>query len=102
MTPYPEFSGARVYVAGVPDQYSPLAADIERIEAGAPQSYYVVAVASAGPGEFAAQEYADALFRTWLAAAGMHGLPLDADRAVLIVLAEGNHVLAVHPGTVLQ
>lgn len=102
MTPYPEFTGGRVYVAGVADQYSPLASDIDGIEAGSPQTYYIVAVQSAGPGEFAAQEYADELFKRWRTEAGMRGLSLDGDRSILIVLAEGNRALAVRPGAALQ
>ena len=101
-TPYPEFTGARVYVAGVADQYTALQADLQAIAAGSRQSYYLVAVAYAGPGEFATRSYAETLFARWREQAGQQGLPFDPDRSVLLVLAETNHTLAVFAGAELQ
>src|SRR5262249_37412212 len=47
-SPIPAFTGERVYVSGVADEYGPLRDDIARLERTSPQTYYVVVVRSTG------------------------------------------------------
>ena len=60
-TPFPALSDKRVYVAGVPDRYQSLEAQIKQLERSSPQTYYVVVVKGAGRGENAATRYAEEL-----------------------------------------
>ena len=64
-TPFPALSDKRVYVAGVPDRYQSLEAQIKQLERSSPQTYYVVVVKGAGPGEKAATRYAKDLLKHW-------------------------------------
>lgn len=101
-TPFPAFTGERVYVAGVADVYAPVRAAIQEIQASSPQQYYVVVVQSSGTGPYATLEYVDGLFQAWLQQSRQQGKPLDVERSVVVVLAIENRQLAVHAGTVLQ
>ena len=49
--PIPSFTGERVIVLGVANQYASIAGQIARLEKASPQSYYVVVVNSTGNGE---------------------------------------------------
>jgi uncharacterized membrane protein YgcG len=100
-TPIPPFSGERLIVAGVPNTYGPLRADIDELERSSHQRYYVVIVNSSGA-DNNTKYYADALARDWLDQATKKKLPFDADRAVIVVLAVQNKQLSVHAGKKLQ
>lgn len=97
-TPFPEFTGQRLIVAGVENSYEPLRDDIQRIEQASPQTYYVVVIASSGTGDRPTAGYADALYRAWAEQAPKKKLTFEADRSIMIVLAEKNRQLAVHAG----
>src|SRR5687767_821993 len=81
-TPFPEFTGKRLYVSGVTDVYQPLAAQIEQLEQESPQTYYVIVVESSGEGQFATRDYLDDLYQAWLAQASRKGLTIDPNRSV--------------------
>ena len=49
-TPFPEYTGDRLYVKDVPDSYQSLKETIKQLERSSPQSYFVVVVRSAGTG----------------------------------------------------
>lgn len=101
-TPLPEFTGQRVYVAGVEDRYDPVRDEIARVESGSRQTYYLAVIPSAGEGANAARQYVDALYDAWVVQAAQQGRKLDPDRSVIILLAIENRALAVHPGIKLQ
>jgi uncharacterized membrane protein YgcG len=100
-TPIPSFSGERVIVAGVPDRYDALGAQIARLEKASPQSYYVVVVKSTGTGSGATRAYANEVVDAWRSQRFKPGQSFDPDRSVVIVVALENHQVAVKPGTVL-
>ena len=79
--PIPPFTGERVIVAGVPDQYASLAGQIARLEKASPQSYYVVVVKSTGTGSSATRDYADRTVRK-LAKAAIAARPIVRPREV--------------------
>src|SRR3954452_3354683 len=66
-TPIPAYTGVRVYVRDVPDDYSGLSQTIKELERSSPQSYFVVVIRSAGPGDDAAINYVDEVYMTWKA-----------------------------------
>jgi hypothetical protein len=101
-TPFPPYTGDRVYVRDVPDQYQALGALIKKLERSSPQSYFVVVVKSAGTGDQAAARYVDGLHDAWQSEARRKGLKLDPDRAVIVLLASGNRKVAVHTGVALR
>ncbi|HUG90918.1 MAG TPA: TPM domain-containing protein, partial [Planctomycetaceae bacterium] len=101
-TPFPAFTGERVYVAGVPDVYDPVRRAVTDAERSSRQTYYVVVVATTGEGESATRDYADRLYQAWLQQANGNRLEFDTDRSLLIVLAVDNRQLSVRPGTALE
>ena len=56
----PSFTGERVIVAGVPDQFGAIAGQITRLEKASPQSYYVVIVKSTGTDSSATRKFTGA------------------------------------------
>lgn len=101
-TPYPAFTGNRVYVAGVSDRFDGLTDQIKRLEKTSPQTYYVAVVKSFGDGQHAAQHYADELFRIWRSEASRRGLKLDPDRSVIVAVALADRKIGVHAGLTLR
>jgi septation ring formation regulator EzrA len=101
-TPIPEYTGERVYVRDVPDLYAGLNATIRELERSSPQSYFVVVVRSAGPGDAAATDYVQEVYRTWRDQAKARSLKLDPERSVIVLVALENRRVAVRPGTVLR
>ncbi len=101
-TPYPAFTGDRVYVAGVSDRFDGLTDQIKRLEKTSPQTYYVAVVKSFGDGQHAAQHYADELFRIWRSEASRRGLKLDPDRSVIVAVALADRKIGVHAGLTLR
>jgi uncharacterized membrane protein YgcG len=101
-TPFPALSDKRVYVAGVPDRYQALEAQIKKLEQSSPQTYYVVVVKRTGDGKKAATRYAEELLDHWRNQAAKSRRSFETDRAVLIVLDVDNHQIAVRPGARLQ
>ena len=97
----PPFTGARVYVSGVPDRYGSLVGTIRDLEARSPQTYYVVVVKSSGPGEHATRVYSDRLLGAWRGEAAAKGLTLDPRRSVVVVAALDNRQVVVRPGAAL-
>ena len=101
-TPIPPFTGDRLYVAGVPNQYETVSKAIGVLEAKTPQTYYVVVVKSSGaPGEGATRQYASRLLDVWRRQAKAKDLRLDPDRAVIVVAALDNRQVTVLPGDLL-
>ncbi|WP_165063810.1 hypothetical protein [Paludisphaera rhizosphaerae] len=101
-TPIPEFTGERLYVAGVPSVYESVARTIRDLEAKSPQTYYVVVVKSSGPAADAAtRTYAQGLLDAWRDQAKARKLRLDPDRSVIVVAAIDNHQVVVMPGDAL-
>ena len=98
----PSFTGERVIVVGVPDQYGSLAGHITRLEKASPQSYYVVVVKSTGRGGSATREFADELVESWQTQRNRRGRSFDPERSVVIVVALENEQVAVKPGTFLS
>ena len=86
-TPIPPFTGERVIVVGVPDQYASLAPQIARLEKTSPQTYYVVIVNSTGTGQSATRDFADELVETWRQPRSKRGRSFDPERSVIIVVA---------------
>jgi hypothetical protein len=101
-TPYPAFSGDRVYVAGVPDRFDGLTDQIKRLEKTSPQTYYVAVVKSFGEGEHVARDYVNELFRVWRSQASRRGLKLDPDRSVIVAVALGDSKIGVRAGSTLR
>jgi uncharacterized membrane protein YgcG len=102
LTPFPDFTGERLYVSGLPDVYQPLLSEIQRLEQSSPQTYYVVVIESAGGGPTAARDYLDRMHQAWLAQAREQDLSLDSQRGVIILLAVEDRQMAIHAGTLLQ
>jgi hypothetical protein len=100
--PIPAFTGERVIVEGVPDQFGALAGQITRLEKASPQSYYVVVVKSTGTGKSATLEFADELVKNWQQQRSRRGRSFDPERSVVIVVAMENEQVAVTPGTYLS
>ncbi len=100
--PIPPFTGERVIVAGVPDQFAALAGQILRLEKASPQSYYVVVVKSTGRGSSPTREFADELVDHWRKQGPRRGQSFDPERSVIIVVALDNEQVAVTPGTFLS
>src|SRR5262245_61181366 len=75
-SPIPEFTGARVYVSGVPDEFDPVRETISRIEGSSPQTYYVVVVRSTGPDKKSVRPYLERMIDQWETQArrGKHAL----------------------------
>jgi hypothetical protein len=101
-SPIPEYTGERVYVRDVRDQYQALRSSIRELEKASPQSYFVVVVRSAGAGEDAAIRYVQEVYETWQDQAKAKSLKLDPERSVIVVVAVENRRVAVRPGTVLR
>lgn len=97
-TPFPQFTGERLYVADVPDVYDSVRTAIAYVERTSRQTYYVAVVRTSGSGSQATRTYTDALYQTWLRQAAEQKLRLDPDRSVLVVLALDNRQLSIHPG----
>jgi uncharacterized membrane protein YgcG len=73
-TPYPAFTGERVYTSGVPDRFDALGEHITRLEKSSPQTYYVAVVKSFGDGPDSALDYVRGLYRVWRSEASRRGL----------------------------
>ena len=101
-TPFPAYTGDRVYVKDVPDHYESVARTIKDLEQRSPQSYFVVVVKSSGSGRHATRDYLDRLYDAWRAEAEAKDLKLDPERSVIVVAALDNRQVAVHPGTLLR
>jgi uncharacterized membrane protein YgcG len=99
-TPMPEFTGERVYVRDVPDTLQALPRVIRELERIGPQTYFVVAIRTAGAQ--GATAYSDQLFQEWTSQATAKGLRLDPDRSVILLIAVDDHRAAVHSGTLLR
>lgn len=101
-SPIPAFTGERLYVVGVPNEYEVVSGAIGELEAKAPQTYYVVVVKSSGsPGQGATRNYALRLLDDWREEAKAKNLKLDPDRSVIVVAAIDNRQVVVLPGELL-
>jgi len=100
-TPFPEFTGKRVYVVGVPDRYQGLDAQISRLEKSSPQTYYVVVTSTTKP-YASIVEYVERLFDVWQGQAARTRRSLDPDRSIIIVAALQDHEVGVHVGATLR
>jgi len=100
-TPIPEYTGERVYVKDVPDTFQSLSRAIKELERQSPQSYFVVAIRSVGPGGDAPR-YADDVFNTWREQAQARKLAFDPERSVIVVVAIDDRKAAVHTGRALR
>lgn len=99
---FPAFTGERVYVSDVSgSQWNSIRNHIAKVEKSSRQTYYVVVVKSSGRGSKATAQYIDAMYGKWQQQATQQNR-LDANRAVIIVVAIGNRQLSVHAGTELQ
>jgi len=94
-SPIPEFTGARVSVSGVPDEYGPLREDIARLEGSAPQTYYVAIVRSTGAGPKTTRPYLERMVEQWETQAGRRGIAFDKKRSVIILVAIANRQVIV-------
>ena len=101
-SPFPPFTGARVYTVGVADSFGNLDPLIRKLEKASPQTYYVVVVKSFGKGSNASVEYVDELYGTWRRQADQKRLALDDARSVVTAIALADRKLAVHPGSTLR
>lgn len=104
-SPLPDFSGERLIIGqGVPnrDRYNSLKEVVASLEAGTPQTYYLVIIQRSGSGPQATRQYADTLLEKWVGQTGKNGQKIDPDRSVLIVVALENRQISVRPGAVLQ
>jgi hypothetical protein len=102
ITAIPEYTGDRVYVNDVPDQYQSLVPAIKQLERGSPQTYFVVVIRSAGRGPDSAHNYLGRLRDAWSKEAQTKGLKLDPQRSVITLAAIGDRKVAVHVGTELS
>jgi len=100
-TPFPEYTGDRVYVSGVPDSFQSLASAVKELERGSPQSYFVVVVRTVGSNGDVSS-YLDGLFSQWSEQARKKGLKLDPERSVIALLAIDDRKAAVHVGPTLR
>ena len=98
---FPEFTGKRVYVVGVPDRYQGLNAQISRLERASRQTYYVVVTRTMKP-HASIGDYTDRLFDFWQSEAARTGRSLDPDRSIIIVAALDDHKVGVHIGAALR
>jgi hypothetical protein len=98
---FPEFTGKRVYVVGVPDRYQSLDAQINRLERSSPQTYYVVVISTTKPYDSIVR-YTERLFDEWKSQAERTGRSLDEERSVIVVAALDDHHVALHPGAALR
>ena len=101
-SPFPEYTGDRVYVKDVPGSYQSLTQAIKEIERVSPQTYFAVVVPSVGSGPDAATAYVDELYNTWIKQAEAKGLKLDPERSVIVLVATGSRRVAVHVGSLLK
>ncbi len=101
-TPFPEFNGNRVYVAGVPDQYQALGGQIAELEKSSKRTYYVAVIESSGSGEKPTLRYVDALFDHWRSQATTRHLSFDPERSVVVVVSMANRQVALQVGTALR
>jgi uncharacterized membrane protein YgcG len=101
-TPYPAFTGARVYLADVSERFDGLTDQIKRLEKRSPQTYYVAVVKSFGDGQNAASDYVNGLYRLWRSQASRRGLSLDSERSVIVAVALGDRKIAIHAGEMLR
>jgi uncharacterized membrane protein YgcG len=97
-TPFPPFTGERVYVVGGAERFDGVAAEIKRLESSTPLSYYVVVIPSFGKGAIAPQSYANELEQSWRGQAVKKRLEFDAPRSVIVVLALRDRKVIVHTG----
>ncbi len=98
-TPFPEYTGDRVYTVDVRGSYQSLKDTIKLLERSSPQSYFVVVLKELGSGSVG--RYAEDLSSAWSQQAREKGLKLDPDRSVITVVALDDRKVAVHPGTLL-
>jgi hypothetical protein len=101
-SPIPTFTGKRVYVEDVPDQFEGLNDQIARLEKASPQTYYVVVVKSSGSGPAATKDFVEEISQTWRKQASGRGLSFNADRSVIVAVALENRQLAMLPGQILK
>jgi|GEM_PF-3313949 len=101
-SPIPDFTGDRIYLSGVRDDFSPLRDDIARLEKASLQTYYVVVVRSTGKGPKATRNYMEKMVDRWESQALKRGIPLDRKRSVIILVAIENHQIIVLGGEELQ
>ncbi len=101
-SPIPEFTGARVYVSGVADEYSSLRDDIARLERSSSQTYYVAVVRFAGPGKKATRSYLEQMIAQWESQSRKRGVPFDEKRSVIVLLTIENRQIIVLGGEELQ
>lgn len=102
ITAIPEYTGDRIYVRDVPDQYQSLEPAIKQLERNSPQTYFVVVVRSAGRGPDSARNYLQRLRDIWITQAQSKGLKLDPRRSVITLAAIDDRKVAVHVGTELS
>jgi hypothetical protein len=100
-TPFPAFTGKRVYVVGVPDRYQRLDAQINRLERSSPQTYYVV-VTSTTKSHSSVLQYVERLFDYWQNQAERTGRSLDPERSIVVVAALDDQKVGVRVGTTLR
>jgi hypothetical protein len=101
-SPLPEFTGARVYVSGVPDVYGPVRDEIASLEHSSPQTYYVVVVRSTGIGPKSTRPYLERMVENWETQARRKALAFDKARCVIILVAINNRQVIVLGGEDLQ
>jgi len=95
-TPLPAFTGDKVIqLSGIKDNFESVISTIAEVEKSSQQSYWVVIIRSAGPGNWATRDYANNLAVKWKP-------HVDVERSVIIVLCVDERALAIHAGTVLQ
>ncbi|MBV8487155.1 MAG: TPM domain-containing protein, partial [Planctomycetaceae bacterium] len=102
ITAVPEYTGDRVYVRDVPDQYQSLIPAIKQLERASPQTYFAVVIRSAGQGPNSARNYLHRLWDVWSRQAQSKGLILDPGRSVITLAAIEDRKVAVHVGTELS
>ena len=95
-TPLPPFTGDKVIqISGIEGNFESVIGTIADVEKTSQQSYWVVIIRSAGPGNWATRDYANQLAQKWKP-------HIDIERSVVIVLCVDERALAIHAGTVLQ
>ncbi len=100
-TPFPEFTGKRIYVVGVPDRYQSLSDQINRLERSSRQTYYVVVTSTTKP-YTSIFEYVERLFDVWQSQATRTGRSLDPDRSIIVVAALQDREVGLHAGATLR
>jgi uncharacterized membrane protein YgcG len=101
-SPIPEFTGARVYVSGVRDEFDVLREDISRLERSSPQTYYVCVIRSSGPDKRSTRTYLERMVEQWESQARRRGVKFDKERSVIILVATENRQVIVLGGEQLQ